>query len=231
MGPFANSTLQDLPILPQFSFFSLSQTNGAAFLVQGCLELDRWQTLFDALQAPLQKIDLYHLLTDFTFQLGYPAFGPPPLPITRKRVAGHLTKLTPPTLQYVRINLQPRATSASDTPGFQAASWRGKIWSPLRGSKSHEFFKAWEIFRSDMGRNAGSGIRAHSRPSSASMSLSRISLGGSVSTEPRLCFSGHLQNDVMSSCRSSTLQRTANRVLTVCLSRGGNPKEIWKAAI
>jgi Restriction endonuclease len=70
---------------------------------------------------------------------------------------------------------------------------------------------------------AGSGIRAHSRPSSASMSLSRISLGGSVSTGARLCFSGQVQNDVMSSCRASLSQRTANRVLTVCLSRGGNP--------
>ena len=78
---------------------------------------------------------------------------------------------------------------------------------------------------------AGSGIRAHSRPSSASMSLSRISLGGSVSTGARLCFSGHIQNDVMSSCRSSILQRTANRVLTVCLSRGGNPTEPGGSAL
>jgi len=44
------------------------------------------------------------------------AFGPPPLSFTRKRVAWRMTKLSPPTLQCVRFNLQPRETSASDTP-------------------------------------------------------------------------------------------------------------------
>ena len=48
---------------------------------------------------------------------------------------------------------------------------------------------------------AGSGIYAHSRPSSASMRLSRLSLDGSVSTGARLCFAGHRQNAVQWSCR------------------------------
>jgi carnitine 3-dehydrogenase len=58
------------------------------------------------------------------------------------------------------------------------------------------------------------------------MSLSRISLDGSVSTGARLCFAGHRQNAIQWSCRSSVLQRTVNRILTVCLSRGGNPTHI-----
>jgi hypothetical protein len=41
----------------------------------------------DTKQAPLQKIDLHYLLTDFGLQLGYAAFGQPPLPVARKRVA------------------------------------------------------------------------------------------------------------------------------------------------
>ena len=72
-------------------------------------------------------------------------------------------------------------------------------------------------------KKPGVASRAHSRPSSASMSLSRISLDGSVSTGARLCFAGHRQNAIQWSCRSSVLQRTVNRILTVCLSRGGNP--------
>jgi hypothetical protein len=64
---------------------------------------------------PFKKIDRHYLLTDFALQLGYAAFGPAPLPVTRKRVAASLAKLTPPTLQHVQVDL-PRATSAKDTP-------------------------------------------------------------------------------------------------------------------
>jgi hypothetical protein len=40
---------------------------------------------------------------------------------------------------------------------------------------------------------------------------------------PGLRFTGQVQNDVTSSCRSIDFQRTANWVLTVCVSSGGNP--------
>ncbi len=74
---------------------------------------------FDALQAPLQKIDLHHLLTDLALQLRHTAFGPAPLPVTRKRVARRLTKLTPPTLQHVRIDLQSPCDLGQRYPRFQ----------------------------------------------------------------------------------------------------------------
>src|SRR5260370_8570211 len=58
------------------------------------------------------------------------------------------------------------------------------------------------------------------------MSSSRLFLGELRSRRARFCFTGRAQNAIKWSCRSRTLQRTANRVLTVCLSQGGNPKEV-----
>src|SRR6266581_9154422 len=49
--------------------------------------------LLDALQAPLQKIDLQRLLADLALQLGDPAFGPALLAIARKDVARALAEL------------------------------------------------------------------------------------------------------------------------------------------
>jgi hypothetical protein len=54
-----------------------------------------------ALQAPLQKIDLQHLLADLPLQLGNPSLRPAPLSISRKRVARPLPELTPPAVQHV----------------------------------------------------------------------------------------------------------------------------------
>jgi hypothetical protein len=42
---------------------------------------------FDALQAPLQKINLHRLLTDLALQLRYTAFRPAPLTLARERLA------------------------------------------------------------------------------------------------------------------------------------------------
>jgi len=58
------------------------------------------------LQHPL-FFDLHDLLTDPTFQFGYPTLRPARLPVARKRVARCLPELTPPTLQHVRVDLQP----------------------------------------------------------------------------------------------------------------------------
>src|SRR5438309_5606775 len=61
---------------------------------------------FDALQAPLQKIDLQRLLTDLALQFCNAPFRPAPLPVTWKGVARSLTKLTPPAMQQVGVDFQ-----------------------------------------------------------------------------------------------------------------------------
>jgi hypothetical protein len=60
----------------------------------------------DALQAPLQKIDLHGLLTDFALQFRDPPFRPALLAVARKRVARAVAKLTAPAVQYVGVDLQ-----------------------------------------------------------------------------------------------------------------------------
>src|SRR5215470_2048856 len=53
----------------------------------------------------------------------------------------------------------------------------------------------------------------------------RLSLGGLVSTRACLRFTGWVQHAMKWSCRSRKFQRTANSVLTVCLSQGDNLTE------
>src|SRR5277367_3954767 len=60
----------------------------------------------DALQAPLQKINLQGLLADLAFQLRDAALGPALLARTREGVAGARSELPPPTVQHVGIDLQ-----------------------------------------------------------------------------------------------------------------------------
>ena len=57
--------------------------------------------------------------------------------------------------------------------------------------------------------------------SSASMSFSWLFLGEVVSTRARLRFTNRGQHAVNSVRRSSLVQRTANYLLTVCLTPGG----------
>src|SRR6202789_3851283 len=59
--------------------------------------------------------------------------------------------------------------------------------------------------------------------SSASMSFSRLFLGGLVSTRTHLRFTGRHQNAIKWFLSSRLLQRTANRVLSFCLTQGVNP--------
>src|SRR6516225_8217150 len=62
--------------------------------------------------------------------------------------------------------------------------------------------------------------------SSASMSFSWLFLGEVVSTRARLRFTNRGQHAVNSVRRSSLLQRTANYLLTVCLTPGGKRTDI-----
>src|SRR3954462_14186423 len=61
---------------------------------------------FDALQAPLQKIDLHRLPADLALQLCDLAFAPAPLTVAGKGVARRLPELTPPAIQQVGVHLQ-----------------------------------------------------------------------------------------------------------------------------
>jgi hypothetical protein len=54
---------------------------------------------FDALQAPLQKIDLHRLLADLALQLRHLAFRPAALTLTRKSASRSLPELTHPAVQ------------------------------------------------------------------------------------------------------------------------------------
>jgi hypothetical protein len=55
------------------------------------------------------------------------------------------------------------------------------------------------------------------------MSFSWLFLGGLVSTRARFRFTNREQHAVNWLCRSSIFQRTANYLLTVCLTPGGKP--------
>jgi hypothetical protein len=58
----------------------------------------------DALQAPLQKIDLQYLLADFAFQLRDAPFRLPLLPVSEKHIAWRLAK--PPAAWHVGVHFQ-----------------------------------------------------------------------------------------------------------------------------
>src|SRR6516165_12381703 len=75
--------------------------------------------LLDALQAPLQKIDLQRLLTDLALQLRDPAFRPALLAVARKHIARTLTELSPPAMQHVGVDLQRPRRFADRYPLFQ----------------------------------------------------------------------------------------------------------------
>jgi hypothetical protein len=62
--------------------------------------------LLDALQAPLQKIDLPGRLADLALQPGDAAFRPAPGSVARKRVAWPAPELPSPAVQDVGIDLR-----------------------------------------------------------------------------------------------------------------------------
>lgn len=55
----------------------------------------------------------------------------------------------------------------------------------------------------------------------------RLCVGRLVSTSARLRFTGCIQHAMKEFCRSRNFQRTANCVLTVCLSLGGKRNYVW----
>ena len=56
----------------------------------------------DALQAPLQKIDLQRLLPHLPFQLRHACFVPASLPAAGKRIARSTAEFVPPAVQHFR---------------------------------------------------------------------------------------------------------------------------------
>src|SRR5665213_1236385 len=78
----------------------------------------------DALQAPLQKINLQGLLADLALQLRNPPFGPALLAVPRKHVAWPLANLTPPAVQHVGVHLQRPRHLAQGNPLLQPLDCR-----------------------------------------------------------------------------------------------------------
>ena len=80
--------------------------------------------LFDALQAPLQKINLQRLLTDLTLRLGDPAFFPAPFAGAGKRIAWSVPELAPPMMQDIRVDFKRPRDLGDRGPPFPAAAQR-----------------------------------------------------------------------------------------------------------
>jgi hypothetical protein len=76
------------------------------------------------LQAPLQKINLQSLLAHLPFQFRYSAFRPALFSMARKRIARTLAELPTPTVQHVRIYLQPSRHFSDRYPLFQPPDGR-----------------------------------------------------------------------------------------------------------
>jgi hypothetical protein len=76
------------------------------------------------LQAPLQKIDLQSLLAHLPFQLSYSAFRPALFSMARKRIARTLAELPTPTVQHIRVYLQPARHFSNRYPLFQPPDGR-----------------------------------------------------------------------------------------------------------
>jgi len=58
------------------------------------------------LQAPLQKIDLQRLLTNFALQLRNVRLLPPSLALAWKRIGGAVMEFSPPTMEDIRIDFE-----------------------------------------------------------------------------------------------------------------------------
>ena len=72
-------------------------------------------------------------------------FGPARLPVAWRRIAGRLPELTPPTVQYIRADFHPRATSASDTPASnrRTAASLNSLVNCLRDNPMTQFSIHW----------------------------------------------------------------------------------------
>jgi len=70
----------------------------------------------DALQAPLQKIELQRLLADFAFQLGDPTLGPTLLPLPGNTLPGPWRNSRRQRCSTLAFTSNARATSPMETP-------------------------------------------------------------------------------------------------------------------
>ena len=86
------------------------------------------------------------------------------------------------------------------------------------------FLQAWEIYLCGGAGWWGTSCWAVPTLTAVDESPSGYSLRG-LSGSAQFRFTSRAQNAIQWYCRSRILQRTANRVLTVCLNQGGNP--IW----
>jgi hypothetical protein len=116
----------------------------------------------------------------------------------------------------------------------------------VRGSFLYEFSQACAIYRSDVGLNfaqRSTGVPppvGRHRESQAATEIApllivrdeshRLSLGGLLSSRARLRFAGCVQFAMKEYGRSRNFQRTANSVLTVCVSSGDKRKALGKFA-
>src|ERR1035437_5511493 len=86
------------------------------------------------------------------------------------------------------------------------------------------FLRHREIYPSDGGASRKAGAPAHRLDEFPT----GYSLAGWSPPEPASASPAGFQYAVQSSCRSRDFQRTANSVLTVCVSPGGKPSFVLK---
>ena len=115
-------------------------------------------------------------------------------------------------------NACTRRSATCPRPSSSASCGRKPTRRPLRGSFPYEFSQAWGNLSSDGGaqplRDRALAHRHDEFPAG-------YSLAGCAPAEPASASPAGPQSAVKSSCRSMDFQRTANSVLTVCLSPGG----------
>jgi hypothetical protein len=99
---------------------------------------------------------------------------------------------------------------------------------PLRGGLLDEFFQAsGEIYRSDVRRVVRGRCQHRPQPHRLDEFPTGYSSAGYSPTEPASASPVRNHSALKLSFRSSVFHRTANRVLTVCLSPGGHRRTVY----
>jgi hypothetical protein len=93
----------------------------------------------DMLQAPLQKIDLQRLSTDFALQFGNPAFLLTPLSIAGEGFGPVVPQLAPPPVQNVGVHLAGARNLGHPGPQLQPPDGLFlKFFRELPSRQSHD---------------------------------------------------------------------------------------------
>jgi hypothetical protein len=118
------------------SAFTSSWTSGRLRTSSQCLQ----HPLFlDALQAPLQKINLQCLLANLPLQFGDPAFRPALFAVAGESISGPLAELLPPPLQDIRAHLQRAGRFRNRYPLFQPPDGgQLELFRELPSRQSHD---------------------------------------------------------------------------------------------